>query len=856
MKKLISAIFSLAVITGFLVSAEAEGPICRPVTWKGSILFTDNRASALYILKDSEAIVIAEGRGIGYHLSQSPVNKALGSKIILDNGLQVPVLIHPGEKDPEFLQQPVREAGQVSFTSEGIAAWTSGKRLHLTDGRSCELPAYANLAPVSPDGMYVVSNDDTDHLWLTHIDTETRKRVSPAINTGFFQPQWSPNGESILFSTLGGTLWLYTMKDGSVFELTQGFEPVWKDEETILFHRIDVEMGTAVNADIYSCNIRTGTVENLTRTQNRFEMDPSWDQNRQRILYHTREAGEIATLSTVKGETVLFTLSEALPARYYPSPSSTKSAVFFEIPYVNQVYDPPDWFGAGSAACGGTSAVMCLAYYGTIDPWPATASNPYPHESPYGRYICDKYYTILGYNMDRIGYSRGNHGWGAFGYITQNNWTDTKGYMAEYAWKNGMANKPVDWSPTRTEVIQQVDQRMPFVLLNSLTSSGHYITTIGYENNSATTLIFNDPYGNKNTPGYPSYDGVLARYDWPGYNNGYQNLNKTHCFIYFQSDIPQKTDIALENLSNICDTLITGSMILNEILISNKGDTLFKPTKVKYKLYDYGVNNLNIDTVFYTEIIKSMFPNSKMHFKHYLQLPDSLVSDTYLFTVEVPVDPGFGEIRLTNNVYQKEVKIIGYPHVYATAPEMDATVNSTTPVLFAKFRETIDKVNTDSVFLSLNGVNINDECSWNTREIRRIDETPLEPGEYTAEVRVRNLAAGHESVYSWNFTLTSTALEPDKTHPGAFDLAVYPNPFNPEGTLHFTLPKGGDVLISIFDIRGGHIKTLSEGYYSAGKHTLTWDGTNDTGHPVKSGLYIVRLMSPSGIKTTRLVLLK
>lgn len=38
------------------------------------------------------------------------------------------------------------------------------------------------------------------------------------------------------------------------------------------------------------------------------------------------------------------------------------------------------------------------------------------------------------------------------------------------------------------------------------------------------TLIFNDPYGNKNTPGYPSYDGEGARYDWPGYNEGNVNL--------------------------------------------------------------------------------------------------------------------------------------------------------------------------------------------------------------------------------------------------------------------------------------------------------------------------------------------
>lgn len=457
--------------------------------------------------------------------------------------------------------------------------------------------------------------------------------------------------------------------------------------------------------------------------------------------------------------------------------------------------------------------------------------------------------------MDRIGYSRGNYGWGAFGYITQNNWSDTKGYMAEYAWKNGMANKPVDWTPTRAEVIQQVDERMPFVLLNSLTSSGHYITTIGYENSSATTLILNDPYGNKNTPGYPSYDGVLARYDWPGYNNGYQNLNTVWCFIYFQSEIPVRPDWVLDMQNSVPDTISTGSQILLNFFITNQGDTTTSPGIVQWQLTSIGVNNLNVDTLLHTLDIDPLAPGSSHVFDTEVQLPDSLVSDTYLFTVKIPVDSVFGEIRLTNNVYQKEVKVIGYPHVYATAPEMDATINSTTPVLFAKFRETIDKVNTDSVFLSLNGVNINADCSWNTREIRRTSEAPLEPGKYTAEVRVRNLA-GFESVYTWTFTLTSTALDPEESHPGAFTLRAYPNPFNPQGLLQVSLTESANIRLDLFDIRGRHVKTLEDGFHTAGIHEIHWDGTDMQGHTVTSGVYIARLTSPLGLKTIRLVLLK
>jgi len=855
MKKIIHSVFLLVVCNIFLQGTETGGLIRRPCAFKGRILFTDDRISALYILEDGDIRKIAEGRGIGYHISQSPVRDVIGTKIILDNGLQVPVLYDLKKDEIIRLQAPVSRAGQVSFTRNGVAAWTSGNRLHLSDGRSCDLPGYANLAPVSPDGKWVVSNDDSDQLWLTDIGSGKHIRVSPILEEAFYNPQWSPDGKSILFSSVGGTLWVYSLETGTARELTEGQSAVWKNSSTILFHRIDVKEGKAINADIYTCDILKGSVSKLTRTADRFEMDPSWDENNRRILFHTQRDGVIAAFSETKGESILYTLNNPLPVTYYPPARSSKETAYFEIPYVHQVYDPPDWFGAGYAACGGTSAVMCLAYYGTITPWPTTASSPYPHESPYGRYICDKYYTILGYHMNRIGYSRGNYGWGAFGYITQNNWADTKGYMAEFAWKNGMANKSVDWTPTRAELIQQVDQRMPFVLLNSLTSSGHYITTIGYENSIATTLIFNDPYGNKNTPGYPSYDGALSRYDWPGYNNGYQNLNTVWCYIYFQAEIPTRPDWALEMQNTIADTIRSGSKIPLNYTLYNLGDISTSPGTIEWHITSIGVNNLNVDTVLFSMDVDPLAPELFYTFEQYLQLPDSLVSDTYLFTVEVPVDTGFGEIRLSNNKYQKKVKVIGYPHIYATAPENGATVNSTTPVLFAKFRETIDKVDTDSVFLSLNGVNINTDCSWNTREIRRISETPLEPGEYTAKARVRNLA-GFESIYSWKFTLTSTALDPAASHPHVFDLQAYPNPFNPHGMLYICLPESGNIRLDLFDIRGRHVKILEDGFYPAGMHQINWDGTDKSGHAVTSGIYIARLTSPSGIKTIRFALLK
>jgi hypothetical protein len=201
-----------------------------------------------------------------------------------------------------------------------------------------------------------------------------------------------------------------------------------------------------------------------------------------------------------------------------------------DVPYIHQVYDTPDWFN-GHWACGATSAMMVISYYKILPYWDCTVSQPYSHVSHYGRYICEKYtFNGVTYNYGSAD-PNGTIAYGGYGYITRNNWADTKGYMRDYFKNHKFPDSYVDWSPSYSKLRSEIDAGRPFVLLNSLTSAGHYITIIGYFDNQYT-VVSNDPYGNKNTPGYPSYDGAGARYDWPGYNNGYKNLNAVHCFIY------------------------------------------------------------------------------------------------------------------------------------------------------------------------------------------------------------------------------------------------------------------------------------------------------------------------------------
>jgi len=79
-------------------------------------------------------------------------------------------------------------------------------------------------------------------------------------------------------------------------------------------------------------------------------------------------------------------------------------------------------------------------------------------------------------------------------------------------------------------------RRPPVRASEQLDSAGH--TSPPSATSRPSHGHFHRPLRSKNTRGYPSYDGAGARYDWPGYNNGYQNLVKVHCFIYARGGWP------------------------------------------------------------------------------------------------------------------------------------------------------------------------------------------------------------------------------------------------------------------------------------------------------------------------------
>ena len=93
--------------------------------------------------------------------------------------------------------------------------------------------------------------------------------------------------------------------------------------------------------------------------------------------------------------------------------------------------------------------------------------------------------------------------------------------------------------------------------------------------------------------------------------------------------------------------------------------------------------------------------------------------------------------------------------------------------------------------------------------------------------------------------------------PTAYGLSQnYPNPFNPTTSIEFALPEAADVSLEIYNLLGQKVRTLVNGYVSAGYVTTRWDGLDQHGQEVGSGTYIYRLKTTDQSFSKKLVLMK
>lgn len=115
---------------------------------------------------------------------------------------------------------------------------------------------------------------------------------------------------------------------------------------------------------------------------------------------------------------------------------------------------------------------------------------------------------------------------------------------------------------------------------------------------------------------------------------------------------------------------------------------------------------------------------------------------------------------------------------------------------------------------------------------------------------------GASAVLSQAFTLTGGVTGAGDTPRKNALLAAYPNPFNPLTTIRYELASRAHVSLKVYDVSGAVVRTLVNGDKPAGSYSLTWDGRDDHGSSVSSGVYFYRITAGSFSDVRKVTLLK
>jgi len=93
--------------------------------------------------------------------------------------------------------------------------------------------------------------------------------------------------------------------------------------------------------------------------------------------------------------------------------------------------------------------------------------------------------------------------------------------------------------------------------------------------------------------------------------------------------------------------------------------------------------------------------------------------------------------------------------------------------------------------------------------------------------------------------------------PGSYTLSQnYPNPFNPSTTIDYTLPTAAQIELVVLNELGQRVATLARGLTPPGRYQTDWNGCNDHGDPVASGVYLYRLTAGEFVQGRKMLLLK
>ncbi len=127
-------------------------------------------------------------------------------------------------------------------------------------------------------------------------------------------------------------------------------------------------------------------------------------------------------------------------------------------------------------------------------------------------------------------------------------------------------------------------------------------------------------------------------------------------------------------------------------------------------------------------------------------------------------------------------------------------------------------------------------------DMELLNNLPVEPA-FAEEIHLNDLSGNNIENGSLLTKLESGMSDNSEVIRDYALYPAYPNPFNPSTIIAFDLPETQHVKLEIFDISGRKVRTLVDQIVNSGRHQVTWEGRNETGMLVSSGVYVYRIQA-------------
>ncbi len=491
----------------------------------------DGAAIILYDRTMGKSVEIETGRASGNQFCWSADGQSIGYKLVdKDRQRAVAKRLATGAVTELAVGKLV---GQPAWLDDTTIVFTEGRRLTVSSGRkqrSWDVGVYVNQVAVDRAGRRAALCAG-NRLMLVGLD-DGAVRVIHTADADLHAPTFSPDGRRILFSSVDGQAHIVETGTGKFWYLGKSLFPSWIDDRRVMFTRKSHYAMSLVKSELVAYDLEAGAEEafalNSVALPGRAASGGGWvalaslDDGGLRIGQWDRKEQCIGQLTVVE----LGGIAESQWIGRGDLIETPDGLVPGWMPYIHQVYDTPDSFN-GSAACGPTSCLMAIGYYHRYAVWNETvhvgANPPGTHVSPYGNYD-SKIYTYGGHVFDdTCSPPSGPPAHGAYGYCCTHGAGAWAYKCRDYIRLHDLESD-YDLSVTWDDVASQINSGYPVVLSTSITSAGHLMCVRGYVDGQHT-IVVNDPAGNRNNGPYWNYPGDFAYYDWPGYNNGYVNIN-------------------------------------------------------------------------------------------------------------------------------------------------------------------------------------------------------------------------------------------------------------------------------------------------------------------------------------------